>query len=310
MNKISDTGKGILFIILSALFFALMAAFVRLSGDIFFVQKCFFRNAVAFLIALGGIFFDYRKNGKSALFIPKGALLFLILRSVAGSVGIFGNFYAVDHLVLSDASILNKMSPFFSILFSYSLIKEKIKPLPLAAIIIAFLGAMLVVKPGFNFSQTVPSLAGFVSGIGAGFAYSCVRKLGLMGCREKIVVLFFSGFSMLLCLPYMIFNFNPMSVQQWIFLIMAGLCAAGGQFSITAAYFYAPASKISIYDYSQIIFSTLLGFFIFGMVPDFLSIAGYTIIITMAAVNFIYNLKESSAAKDSAKKISAVSDKK
>lgn len=54
MQKISETSKGVFFIILSAFFFALMAAFVRLAGDICFIQKTFFRNSVAFLIALAG----------------------------------------------------------------------------------------------------------------------------------------------------------------------------------------------------------------------------------------------------------------
>lgn len=289
MQNISNTSKGIILIIISAFFFALMSTFVRLAGDIFFVQKAFFRNAVSFLIALVGVLLDIKKHGKSVIQIPKGAILFLFLRSIMGTIGIFGNFYAVDNLVLSDAAILNKMSPFFSILFSFFLMKEKIKPVPLIAIIIAFLGSLLIIKPSFNFSQMIPTLAGFLSGIGAGFAYACVRKLGTLSCKGKIVVLFFSSFSMLISLPYMIFNYNPMNFKQWIFLILAGLSAAGGQFSITAAYYHASASKISIYDYSQIIFSTLLGFFVFGMIPDFWSIIGYTIIILMALLNFIYN---------------------
>lgn len=293
MQKISETSKGVFFIILSAFFFALMAAFVRLAGDIYFIQKTFFRNAVAFLIALASLLKDARKNGWSSLSIPKGALTFLFLRSIAGSVGIFGNFYAVDHLVLSDASILNKMSPFATILFSFILLKEKIKPVPLAAVICAFLGSLFVIKPTFDFSKMVPTLAGFIGGLGAGFAYTCVRKLGLLKCSGKIIILFFSAFSTLLSVPYMFFSFNPMTAQQWIFLILSGVCAAGGQFSITAAYFHAPASKISIYDYSQIIFSTLLGFFLFGQLPDIFSFIGYAIIILMALVNFVYNAKKS-----------------
>lgn len=294
MQKISETSKGVFFIILSALFFALMAAFVRLAGDIYFIQKTFFRNSVAFLIALISLVKDARKNGWKSLSIPKGALTFLFLRSIAGSVGIFGNFYAVDHLVLSDASILNKMSPFATILFSFILLKEKIKPVPLIAVICAFLGSLFVIKPTFDFSKMLPTLAGFVGGLGAGFAYTCVRKLGLLKCNGKIIILFFSAFSTLLSVPYMIFSFNPMTLSQWIFLVLSGVCAAGGQFSITAAYFHAPASKISIYDYSQIIFSTLLGFFLFGQLPDIYSFIGYAVIILMALVNFIYNARNSS----------------
>jgi len=294
--RLNNTSKGILYLITSAFFFALMAVFVRLSGDLFFMQKAFFRNLVAFIIAFAGIFKDLKTKGREAIAIPKGALLYLFLRAIAGTVGIFGNFYAIDHLVLSDASILNKMAPFFAIVFSLLLTKEKIKPIPLLAVIIAFLGAMLVVKPSFNFTQMVPTLSGFMSGVGAGFAYACVRKLGLLKCNGKIIIVFFSGFSLLLCLPYLIFCFEPMTWLQLLFLIGAGSCAAAGQFTITAAYFYAPAGKISIYDYTQIIFSTALGLIFFGDLPDWLSVTGYLIIIAMAVMNFVYNLRQDKIA--------------
>lgn len=288
MKTISETSKGIILIICSAFCFAMMAVFVRLAGDIFFVQKAFFRNAVAFIISLCGLIIDVKKNGKEAILIPKGALFFLFLRSLVGSFGIFGNFYAVDKLVLSDAAILNKMAPFFTIIFSFFFMKEKIKPIPLVAIIIAFLGSILIVKPSMNFSATLPSLVGFIGGMGAGCAYACVRKLSSLKCNGKIIILFFSTFSMLISVPYMITNYNPMTFQQFLFLCGAGICAAGGQFTITAAYYHAPAREISVYDYSQIIFSTLLGIVFFGQLPDLLSVIGYLIIISMAILNFIY----------------------
>jgi len=292
MKKMTDTTKGVILIVISAFCFALMAVFVRLSGDINFMQKAFFRNVVAFFISLVGILIDVKKNGKEAAVIPKGALIYLFLRAITGSVGIFGNFYAVDRLVLSDAAILNKMAPFFAILFSFILMKEKMKTIPLIAIIVAFFGSMLIVKPSFNFTQSLPTFAGFMGGVGAGFAYACVRKLSSLKCNGKLIILFFSAFSMMISVPYMIFCFNPMTWQQVLFLCGAGACAAGGQFTITAAYYHAPASRISIYDYSQIIFSTLLGLVFFGQLPDYLSVIGYVIIIAMAALNFFYNKKQ------------------
>ena len=288
----NSTTKGIIYLILSAFFFALMAAFARLAGDIFFMQKAFFRNFVALIIAIVMLARDVKQNGRESLFIPKGALLFLFMRSIAGSIGVVGNFYAIDRLVLSDASILNKMSPFFSIVFSLLLLKEKIKLVPLLAIIGAFLGSMLIVKPVFDFAKMAPTLAGFLGGVGAGFAYACVRKLGNMKCNGKIIVLFFSAFSTLLILPFMITNYNPMTMKQFLLLCATGVCAACGQFTITAAYYHAPAREISIYDYTQIIFSTTLGFVFFGMIPDMLSITGYTVIVSMAILNYVYNLKK------------------
>lgn len=287
-NEATDIKKGVFFIICSAFFFALMAVFVKLAGDIHFMQKAFFRNVVAFMIALGGTIKDVRLNGRQAIIIPKGALFYLFLRAIAGSIGVFGNFYAIDRIVLADATILNKMGPFFTILFCYIILKEKIRPVPLICIIIAFLGSILIVKPSFNFTQMLPTLAAFMGGVGAGLAYASIRKLSYLGCNGKIIILFFSAFSMLLSVPYLITSFNPMTWQQVLFLCCAGGCAAGGQFSVTAAYYHAPANKISIYEYSQVLFSALFGFVFFTQIPDWLSLTGYIIIISMAVINFIY----------------------
>ena len=281
--------KGVFYILLSAFSFALMAMFVRLSGDVPFIQKTFFRNSVSLVIAVFSILLGIFKGESEQFKIPKESWLFLFLRSIAGSIGIFGNFYAIDHLILADASILNKMSPFYTIVFCFLLLNEKIKIVPLFAIITAFLGAMLVAKPSFDFSKTLPSLVGLAGGFGAGFAYACVRKLGKQKCSGKIVIMFFSAFSTLLAVPFMIFNFTPMSKIQLFYLILAGIAAAVGQFTITAAYYHAPAAKISIFDFCQIIFSASLGFFVLGQKQDILSILGYTIILSMAVLNFVYN---------------------
>ena len=92
--------------------------------------------------------------------------------------------------------------------------------------------------------------------------------------------------------PYLIFDYHPLSTSQLLMLLMAGLCAAGGQFSITAAYRYAPAREISIYDYSQILFGAVTGYLIFNQIPDGYSIIGYIIILSMALLMFIYNNRQ------------------
>ena len=214
---------------------------------------------------------------------------FLLLRAIFGTIGILCNFYAIDHLVLSDASMLNKMSPFFTILFSWLLLKEKLRPAQGGAVLTAFLGSLLIIKPSLDFSDFKASLIGLTGGICAGAAYAMVRILGQKGMNKNFIVLFFSGFSCLVTLPFLIFAFHPMTTQQLWVLIGAGIAAAGGQFSITAAYCYAPAKEISVYDYSQIIFATSLGFLFFHEIPDHLSFIGYGIIILAAVAMFWYN---------------------
>ena len=181
------------------------------------------------------------------------------------------------------------MSPFFVILFSFLLLKEKLKPAQAIAIFVAFIGSLFIIKPTFTNMELFPSVIGLCGGIGAGIAYAMVRILGQRGQKGSSVVLFFSGFSCLVTLPYLLLNYHPMTGTQILALLGAGLAAAGGQFGITAAYYHAPAKEISIYDYSQIIFSTILGYFLFGQVPDKYSVLGYVIILAMAAWMFFYN---------------------
>ena len=153
----------------------------------------------------------------------------------------------------------------------------------------AFIGSLFVIKPTFTNMALVPSLIGLCGGICAGIAYAMVRILGQRGQKGSSVVIFFSGFSCVVTLPYLLLDFHPMSGLQILTLLGAGLAAAGGQFGITEAYYHAPAKEISIYDYSQIIFSTILGFFLFGQVPDRYSVLGYVIICAMALWMFVYN---------------------
>lgn len=278
---------GVVYIIISAFCFALMNMFVRLSGDLPFVQKSFFRNLVALVFALiilkkEGVWF----SGK------KGNIKYLLLRSIAGTLGIFCNYYAIDRLVLADASMLNKMSPFFAIVFSYFILKEKIKPAQAWIVVTAFLGSLLIIKPTTAIFQSPAALIGLLGGLGAGIAYTFVRVLGEKGESGPFVVFIFSSFSCLISLVFMVFDYRPMSIMQLVYLLLAGLSAAGGQFSITAAYFHAPAREISVYDYSQIIFSAALGFVVLGQIPDALSWAGYLVICSMAVAMFIYNHRD------------------
>lgn len=280
----NSKNKGIVFIIFSAFFFALMNVFVRMAGDIPSIQKSFFRNLVAFLFALAIIM----KN-KDGFSIQKKNLPYFLLRSIFGTMGIFCNFYAVDHLVLADASMLNKMSPFFAVIFSIFILKEKVKPAQAFAIITAFLGSLFIMKPTIAGMDISSALIGLLGGACAGIAYTFVRFLGQRGEKGSFIVLFFSAFSCAVVIPYLIVAYTPMSLTQLGFLLLAGAAAAGGQFSITAAYCHAPAREISVYDYSQVIFSTLLGFFFFGQIPDGYSFLGYAIICSMAVFMYLYN---------------------
>ena len=283
----SSKQKGIFFIICSAFSFALMNLFIRLSGDLPSIQKSFFRNFVALLFAAAILLKE-----KPPFPHSQKAVGHLVLRSMFGTVGILCNYYAVDHLLLSDASMLNKMSPFFTIIFAFFLLKEKPNRVQVASICVAFIGVLCIVRPsGLHHMALFPALVGLLGGITAGAAYAYVRSLGQQGVKGPLIVFFFSAFSCLVTLPYLLFRYHPMTGKQLLCLLLAGLAAAGGQFSITAAYCHAPAKEISVYDYSQIPFSALLGFLVFQQIPDALSWLGYAIICSTAIAMFLYTTR-------------------
>ncbi len=274
--------RGVIFIVLSAFCFSLMSLFVRLSGDLPTFQKALFRNLVAAIVA----FFALLKSGSFKL--QKGSLPVLIVRSIAGTVGIVGNFYAIDYMTVADASILNKLAPFFSIIFSALLLKEKAKWLDWLLVGVAFFGAVFVVKPSFVGTESLPAFIGVLGGLGAGLAYTLVHYLGGKGERTAMIVFFFSVFSCIAVLPMALADFQPMTFEQVALLLLAGGAASGAQFSVTTAYSCAPAKEISVFDYSQVLFTALWGILFLSEFPDYLSIIGYTIIIGAAVLKFLF----------------------
>ncbi len=272
--------RGIICIILSAFSFSLMNLFIRLAGDVPTMQKCFFRNIVAVVIA----FVSMMKT--HATFRPKkGSAPMILIRAIFGTTGLMCNFYAIDHMNISDASILNKLSPFFAMVFSVIILKEVANLWEWLALAVAFGGALFVVKPSFS-PDVAPALIALAGGCGAGFAYTFLRKLGTRGENGMLIVFYFSAFSTLVTLPFLIFDFHPMTWQQWVFLFLTGVGAAGGQIFITKAYRYAPAKEISVYDYTSVVFSAIWGGLFLSQVPDAWSILGYVIIIGTAAVKW------------------------
>ena len=115
--------KGIAFLIFSVFSFDVMNVFVRMSGDLPSIQKAFFRNLIAGIVIL--IFIFGKKENRPKL--ERRHVPLLVIRSAIGTMALVANFYAVDHLILSDAVVLQKIGPFCTIIFSAFILKEKPK---------------------------------------------------------------------------------------------------------------------------------------------------------------------------------------
>ena len=285
MDKSNSVTKGIFFIIVSAFGFSVMNLCVTLAGDLPTFQKALFRNAGALIVS----FIMFLRSGDK-LDTKVGDLGLLLLRATFGSIGLFANFYALDHMMISDASMLNKLAPFFTLILSALFLKEKTTIKQYMFVLIAFIGLLFIVKPSMEFTESLSaSIIAIIGGIAAGAAYACVRGLGKRGMPSSQVVLGFSLVSTIVAIPFVIKDHAPMSLYQVIILSIAALGATFGQFGITWAYKCAPSKEISIFDYFTVIFSALWGFLFLSQVPDMYSVFGYLILFTSALLMFFYN---------------------
>ncbi|WIF95694.1 DMT family transporter [Caminicella sporogenes] len=275
MNK----KKGILLLLTSSFCFAVMAASVKSVPHIPLYEKVFFRNLLGIFI-MGGFIIKNKKSFKSS-----NAKL-LAMRCIFGVLGVMAYFYSISKLALSDAVLLNKMSPFFVVIFSVLFLKEKINKFQVYAIIIALIGAGFVIKPQFNYT-VIPAIIGLLSAILAASSYTIIRHLRLYDSPE-VIVFYFSLFSSISMIPFMIAgNFTIPTYKDLLILLLISLSATCAQTFMTNAYRYAPASQLAIYGYANIIFSTIFGIILWNEFPDLLSITGGLLIILGGFINYI-----------------------
>ena len=281
MDKKNNILMGIFCIIVAGFGFSLMALFIKLAGNLPSMQKGFFRN----IIAVGISSIPLIKHWKSINF-PKGKLSWsvLISRSVFGTIGLVFNFYAITHISLADSTIIQKLSPFVILILSYIFFKEKMTKFQMIAIVIAFIGVGFIIKPSGDGFVSMGALAALLGAFCSGIAYTCVRYLGTHNVSGEFIIFFFSTLSTLLLLPYLIFDYRVMTMYQLSMLILAGASATIGQYGVTFAYKYAAAKNISVFDYSQVLFSGIFGFIFFNELPDLQSIIGYIIVISVGVI--------------------------
>ncbi|MFH1864401.1 MAG: DMT family transporter [Candidatus Eisenbacteria bacterium] len=272
-------GRAILMIVLSGLSFSLVAVMVRFAGDVPICEKVFFRSVVM-LGAMGAVAIRSRENP----FARSPRLPLLILRGVFGTIAMFLYFFAIERLTIADATVLNKLSPFFVTMFAVLFLHEKLSRYIVPVLVVAFAGAALIIKPQFNL-EALPAVGGLVSAAASGAAYTVVRFL--RGDEPPYrLVFYFSLVSVAVALPPMLVNFVRPEGMQWAYLIGGGVFATTGQMALTLGYHQAPVTRVSIYVYAHILFAFLWGLALWGEMPDALSIVGTVLIILAAVYNY------------------------
>lgn len=280
----NDIKIGALLIIFSALSFSVMEIAVKISGSrIPVMEQVFARNFITLFIS-GFVMIKDREK----FFPDKNNIVSIVCRSASGYLGIIAYFYAANNMILADASVLQKTSPFWSSLFAFILIKEKILKVQWLSLIIAAIGSIFVIKPAMN-SNVFPALVALSSAMFAGISYAIIGSLKGKE-SNSLIIFYFSLFSCLLSL-FFIRSFVMPNIFELLMLMLIGIFAGFGQFFLTIAYKKAPVSAVSIFNYTGVIFSYLFSVFLFNEIADIYSVIGMIIIIFAAGLVYYYKRK-------------------
>lgn len=270
----------------SALLFSAMQIPISLSGTtIPIMEQVFFRNIVTLILS----FILIMRSGGS-LFGTKKNQPLLFVRSTFGFLGLITQFYAVAHANQGDVSTMMKLSPFMITLWAAIFLKEKIRKVQVPALLIAFLGAAFVANPAFN-SNLLPLFMAFLCAFFSSVSYTLLAYF-----KNKVdgmtIIMHFSTFCVLACIPFMIFDFVMPTFKELLLLLLIGVFGGFGQIALTYAYRLATAAEISIYNYSGIVFSIILGYVFLGEVLDVTSVIGCALVIIAALITYIFSGKK------------------
>ena len=263
----------------SAFSFAVMGVFVTLASEVGVLERVVVRNLITLVITLAVVL-----RGSRPLLGERRNRPFLLARSVLGIGGVICYFYAIDHLLLADAAMLAKLSPFFVAVFAAVFLGEHLDRRLAAALVLGFAGGLMVIKPELDL-HVVPALVGAASAVFAGGAYVILRFLRDREAPETIVFVF-SLVTVVGLVPVVLPTFEPPEPTQWLWLLGLGVSAAVGQLALTAAYRHAPAGRVSLISYTTIVFAALFGWRLWAEVPDLLSLVGGVLILAGAVVAF------------------------
>ena len=276
----SNPLKAALLMTSAALFLSMVPLAVKLvpeDSGISTGGKLLARGLVAALVTLILLL----RRGES---LVSGKPWLLFLRSALGTLGMLCYFYALERLPLANTVTINKLSPFFVVLFSWLFLKEKLKTAQLVAIAAAFAGVALVAGPGtVSFSEAVfPALG---SAVFAGGAYTTLRALRKYD-SPLLVVFWFSVMTVAVFLPVTVSRGVFPGIDSLVPLAGIGVAGVLGQVLMTAAYRYAEGGKVAIYGYLSVAFSVVWQVTVFKEIPSGAVVAGALLVMAGGYINY------------------------
>ena len=285
---LSKNQLGFLYMFLSVCAFSIMDLIVKWSEEYPLGEVLFFRSIFGFI----PILFLIPKNRIRNFYLTKRAGLHF-LRSAAGIIALIAIFIALRKLPLAVVVSLSYASPIFITLFSIFLLSEKVGLFRWLAVLIGFIGVLIISEPGFS-NLDIFYLLPIIFCIGLAFVSIILRK---MSTTEPIWLMTFYftltiGIVGLTTLP---FGWILPSVKDFFILSMIGILGGVANLWLTQAYKLAEVSLVAPLRYLSIIFAITFGYLIWSEIPTIKTMIGAILVIFASLIIFVrefYNKKQ------------------
>ena len=259
---------GALCVLSASLTFAMLGAVVKVvSLSLTTEMVVFFRNFCSLFFILPWIWYSSPPGG-----VRTSYFALHLLRSVAGLGGMYCFFYVIARLQLSESFLLMSTAPLFIPIIAYVWIHEPVERKVRGAIIVGFLGIILILKPGMGVFRPI-AFVGLGAGLMGALAMVSIRRMSSSEPTIRIVF-YFTVFGTLISAMPLVWSWQSPKAAIWWLLVLMGLLAAVGQFLLTKGYSLAPAAKVGPFSYSNVVFAMLLGWVLWGEGLDFLTWVG------------------------------------
>jgi drug/metabolite transporter (DMT)-like permease len=266
-----DPAHAALLMLTSTLLFAVMAVLIKhVSATLPNEMVVFFRNSIGLLVLLPWLL----RGGLSALATRN--LRGHLLRSTAGLAAMYCYFYAIGHIPLAEATLLNYSTPLFIPLVALVWLGERPPRRLWPAVLLGFAGIALILKPGMGLF-TPAALIGVAAGLLTAVAMTGVR--GLTRTEPPLrIVFYFSLIATLVSSVPLAWAWRSPSVGLWALLLAVGAVASAAQVLMTRAYAHAPAAQVGPFSYAAVVFAGVAGWLWWEETLDVLSLAGILLV--------------------------------
>ncbi len=264
--------------LVGTLFFSVMSVLAKLAGERLPTMELVLARVVVTLVmscwairSLG--IYPWGQNKK-----------LLLVRGFAGFMGLSCYFYAINHLPLADATVIQFCNPMLAALIAVFALKERLRGLDLLATLFSMTGVVLVAQPTFLFARGAPLdpvavTIGVVGAIFSAIAYVVIRRLGSTE-HHMVVVFYFPLVTGPASIPLLAYEgvVLPEGIE-WLLLLGIGVAAQLGQIEITKGFKLETAGRASSVTYIQIVLAYTWGILLFGEYPNAISILGAVLVV-------------------------------